>query len=145
MHGENKVRISFRSDPAAVAALVVVSACALGLSVALAWPGLAQHTRASVLEFLHIADFGLSAAALVVALGIAWRLFRRRGRDDDWITVCAWTRRVKLQGRWVSFEEFMARRFNLRCTHGISDEAAEQMKREAEDDEPEQESAKKQG
>ena len=46
------------------------------------------------------------------------------------ITVCAWTRRVKWEGRWVTFEDYLAKRFNLHCTHGICEEAAEQMRNE---------------
>jgi len=43
------------------------------------------------------------------------------------ITVCAWTNRVKYEGKWVSFEQYLHKRFNLRFTHGISEEATRKL------------------
>ncbi len=73
-----------------------------------------------------------AAAAMALLLGgaAAWLLLRRDRRHDGFITVCAWTRRVLWQGRWITFEEYLARRFDLHCTHGISDEAAESIRHE---------------
>lgn len=73
---------------------------------------------------------GLVAVALALAATSAWILYRRRRELEGLITVCAWTRRVHWQGHWISFEEYLSQRFNLRCTHGISDEAAEKMRDE---------------
>lgn len=70
------------------------------------------------------------AMALLLGAGAAWWLLRRSSQDDNIVTVCAWTRRVLWQGRWVSFEEYLAQRFNLRCTHGICDEAIESAKKD---------------
>jgi GAF domain-containing protein len=39
------------------------------------------------------------------------------------ITICAWSKKVRIDGEWVSFEEFLERRFGMRVTHGISREA----------------------
>lgn len=47
------------------------------------------------------------------------------------IRVCAWTRRVNLDGAWVPFETFLRLRFGLNVTHTISDEAAAAMMEEA--------------
>jgi hypothetical protein len=47
-------------------------------------------------------------------------------------TVCAWTKRIKDEGKWVTLEEFMARRFEVQISHGMSDEAFEQFKRQME-------------
>ena len=41
----------------------------------------------------------------------------------DTVRMCAWTRRIQLEGEWVSVETFLLRRFGLRVTHGLSDEA----------------------
>ncbi len=40
------------------------------------------------------------------------------------VTVCAWSRTVEYQGEWISFEEYLKRRFNLDTSHGISPEEA---------------------
>jgi hypothetical protein len=47
------------------------------------------------------------------------------------ITVCDWTHRVKFNGSWVSFEDYLRTRFNLQFTHGISEEASKQLQMEA--------------
>ena len=36
------------------------------------------------------------------------------------VTVCAWSRTIEYQGEWISFEEYLKRRFNLDTSHGIS-------------------------
>ena len=46
------------------------------------------------------------------------------------LTVCAWTKRIKHDGRWMSMDEFLSDYLHLQLTHGISDEG---MKRALED------------
>lgn len=46
--------------------------------------------------------------------------------------VCSWTNRIQSEGRWMRFEEFLQRNFNMAFSHGISEEALEKMKREME-------------
>ena len=36
------------------------------------------------------------------------------------VTVCAWSRTVEYKGEWISFEEYLKRRFYLDTSHGIS-------------------------
>ncbi|HUR58991.1 MAG TPA: CHASE3 domain-containing protein [Opitutaceae bacterium] len=84
--------------------------------------------RAEIIQSLNTALIAMSVA--LVAAG-AWWLLRRVRDLEGLITVCAWTRRVQWQGRWVSFEEYLLNRFHLRCTHGICDEAAEKMRKDA--------------
>jgi CHASE3 domain sensor protein len=73
---------------------------------------------------------GLLALATLLAGGVAWVVIRRLSQLEGLIKVCAWTQRVQWEGRWITFEEYLAKRFNLHCTHGISDEAAQQLGRE---------------
>lgn len=77
----------------------------------------------------------MSFAMLLIACSLgaagAWLFMRRLHELETIITVCAWTRRVKYQGSWVSFEEYLRARFNLRFTHGISEEAAKKLEMEA--------------
>lgn len=37
-------------------------------------------------------------------------------------TVCAWTHRIKDEGKWISFEEYFSKHFDLKFSHGISEE-----------------------
>ncbi len=39
------------------------------------------------------------------------------------ITMCAWTGKVKMDGRWVRIEEFLQKKYGVEVTHGISEEA----------------------
>ena len=45
-------------------------------------------------------------------------------RVSDLVTICAWSRTVEYQGEWISFEQYLLRRFNLNTSHGISPEEA---------------------
>lgn len=78
----------------------------------------------------HRAFAGIMVVAVVIGAVACWVLVRRMQELEGLITVCAWTRRVQWEGRWITFEEYLIKRFNLRCTHGISDEAAAQLKAE---------------
>lgn len=82
-------------------------------------------------RFFQQAGLAMLAVAFVLA-GIGFYLFIRRVNElESMITVCAWTRRVKYNGQWVSFEEYLHARFNLEFTHGISEEASKKLKMEA--------------
>jgi hypothetical protein len=43
------------------------------------------------------------------------------------VTLCAWTRSVEYEGEWISFEEYLRRKFNVSSTHGISPDALSQI------------------
>ena len=79
----------------------------------------------------HQLNTGLITLAVLLAGVGAWLLLHRVHELEQLITVCAWTRRVQWQGRWLTFEEYFTKRFNLHFTHGISEEAAQQVKAEA--------------
>lgn len=74
----------------------------------------------------------LLALAAVLGAGVAWAVIRRLHQLEGLIKVCAWTQRVQWEGQWITFEEYLAKRFNIHVTHGISDEAARRLGREIE-------------
>jgi len=43
------------------------------------------------------------------------------------VTMCAWSKTVEYQGEWLSFEEYLKRRFNVDTSHGISPAEAEKV------------------
>ena len=45
-------------------------------------------------------------------------------RVDSLVTICAWSRTVEHQGEWISFEQYLLRRFNINTSHGISPDEA---------------------
>lgn len=54
-----------------------------------------------------------------------------RRLEQSLVTMCAWTRTVRMDGRWVPVEEFLREKFGVRVSHGISDEALRQMQAES--------------
>jgi CHASE3 domain sensor protein len=81
--------------------------------------------------FFQMFSLGMLITACALGATGAWLFMNRLHELETMITVCAWTRRVKYQGAWVSFEEYLRARFNLRFTHGISEEAAKKLQMEA--------------
>jgi hypothetical protein len=41
--------------------------------------------------------------------------------------VCAWTKRINLEGRWVALDEFLTNRLNTQITYGVSPEAMQEV------------------
>ncbi len=80
--------------------------------------------------FFQQVGLGMLVAACVLGGAGAILLMRRVHELEAMITVCAWTKRVRFNGGWVSFEDYLRARFNLQFTHGISEEAASKIKSE---------------
>lgn len=84
-------------------------------------------------EFFQRISVGLLVAACALGTAGAVLLRRRIRQFEDMITVCAWTKRVRFNDSWVSFEDYLHARFNLQFTHGISEEAAEKIRKDTAD------------
>ena len=55
---------------------------------------------------------------------------RARPTSEETITICSWSKRIREEGEWIDFEDFLQRRLGVGITHGISEEYLEQMNRE---------------
>ncbi|HEX5385304.1 MAG TPA: hypothetical protein VFW66_01240 [Gemmatimonadales bacterium] len=55
--------------------------------------------------------------ALVVAASV--RAFHRIRELETLLTICAWCKRIRTDGEWVSIETYVNRRDNLHTTHGM--------------------------
>lgn len=86
--------------------------------------------------FFQRIGLGMLLAACLLAGAGAVLLMRRTRELEKLITVCAWTKRVKFNGAWVSFEDYLKARFNLQFTHGISEEAVTKLESEKADPAP---------
>ena len=53
-----------------------------------------------------------------------------RKLQSDLQVVCAWTNRIKLEGKWVALDEFLTSKLNVTVSHGISPEAFEEIKKQ---------------
>ena len=47
--------------------------------------------------------------------------------------VCAWSKRIRVEGKWMTFEEFLKDHLHINLSHGISPEAMDQFAREIEE------------
>lgn len=81
--------------------------------------------------FFQAISLGMLIVACVLGGAGALLFMRRMHELETMIVVCAWTKRVKFKGEWVSFEEYLRARFNLRFTHGISEDASRKLQMEA--------------
>ena len=52
---------------------------------------------------------------------------RIRELQNELQLICSWTNRIRSEGRWMRFEEFMEKNFHISFTHGISEEAAQKI------------------
>jgi len=52
---------------------------------------------------------------------------RIRELQNELQLICSWTNRIRSEGRWMRFEEFMQKNFHINFTHGISEEAAQKI------------------
>jgi CHASE3 domain sensor protein len=61
-------------------------------------------------------------AAAIIGAGM---LLLRIRQLQSIITICAWTQRVNFNGKWMRMEDFLWRRFRVKVSHGISEQAFE--------------------
>ncbi|MGV3774680.1 MAG: PAS domain S-box protein [Verrucomicrobiales bacterium] len=55
-----------------------------------------------------------------------------RERDElrkGLLTICAWTKQIRIKDKWVSVEHFLKEKFGISTSHGISDEALSDINR----------------
>jgi hypothetical protein len=49
--------------------------------------------------------------------------------DGNVVMLCAWTKRIKEDGRWVPLEDYLTRHLHVRISHGVSDYVRERLVR----------------
>ncbi|MGD0211471.1 MAG: hypothetical protein ABSC14_10885 [Desulfomonilia bacterium] len=76
-----------------------------------------------------------SLSVLVVAIiviMVTYIILRRTARLERFLRVCAWCRKVWVNEKWVSFEEYALKRHSLKSSHGICDECVDRLEKKAE-------------
>jgi DNA-binding response OmpR family regulator len=43
------------------------------------------------------------------------------------VKICAWTKQIEVDGKWVSIEEYLTSHLGVQLTHGVSDTAAKEI------------------
>lgn len=77
-------------------------------------------------QTVSLALVGVTAIALIFIITVVLRLEHLR----QIVTVCAWTGQVQFEGKWISLEDYLQRRFGVSVSHGVSQQAADEMIRE---------------
>ena len=68
-----------------------------------------------------------SILTMIVGTGVVsvtWRAFRRIEYLESLIVMCAWCRRVREGGEWLTVEAFLERQHHAQTTHGICETCA---------------------
>ena len=71
--------------------------------------------------------------AVAVALVLVVVILLRLEKLQEFVTVCAWTGRVRFEGEWVRLDEYLKQQFNISVSHSLSKEAADKMRIEIEE------------
>lgn len=80
-------------------------------------------------QIMSMVLIGAVAVALVFVVVILLRLEKLQ----QFVTVCAWTGQVRVQGQWLRLDQFLERQFGISVSHSLSREAAEKMMHEIEE------------
>jgi hypothetical protein len=118
---------------------VVLSAWFCGSRLAYLQAFILPCGRFFIDEFIHhpapffyiVSNAIIRVAVLLLIAFLVSRIARQskelERRYNDLVRVCAWSRTVEYQGEWISFEQYMGRRFGVKTTHGISPEEAKKL------------------
>ncbi len=74
-------------------------------------------------------ELRLSARKSIAALSRAVRGAERSAEFERLVTVCAWSKKIQVDGKWVTFEEFLVDNLGVQITHGIDPESARKFHR----------------
>jgi CHASE3 domain sensor protein len=90
---------------------------------------LLRDRQSALLSELRRGDIVSLALAAALFLMLVALLVIARGAEHyrNLVTLCAWTRSVEYEGEWISFEEYLRRKFNVSATHSISPDALSQI------------------
>ena len=72
---------------------------------------------------MTVSLIGVNVLLIGAVAFLAWRI----GKYRKALTVCAWSKKVKYEGQWISFEQYLETRFGIETTHGLSPEELEKQ------------------
>lgn len=100
------------------------------------WSEHRHFQPATVIWLQALADAASAGIEAVRATGEAAEL-RRLGSNPpqgepprEYVRMCAWTKRLFLDGQWMPIETYLRARFGVQVTHGMSEDALSRLQRE---------------
>ncbi len=76
----------------------------------------------------------LVALVGVINLWLTWHYISKSNTVRDMLVVCAWTRRIKSNGQWLTLEEFLTQQLGYAVSHGLSDAKLAELRAEVDRD-----------
>jgi len=79
------------------------------------------------------ANLGISVLCILISAILGNIVHQKRQqvtKISKLLTICAWTKKIKVGEKWLTMEEYLSSYLGLRLTHGISEEAAGKLKTE---------------
>ncbi len=77
-----------------------------------------------------LADYAIVLATLVATAVIGIIATRRAAQVRSMstlLTMCSWTKKVKVQGEWIPIEDYLRKHLGVTITHGMTEESARQF------------------
>jgi hypothetical protein len=74
-----------------------------------------------------------SCVTILVAIPtifLTWKILKRLHHLEDFLKICAWSRKIDSHGQWYSLEEYFKREHKTRTTHGLCPTCSEKVKNE---------------
>lgn len=65
-----------------------------------------------------------------ISIWLTWYYATKSNSIRDMLVICAWTHRVKADGKWVPLEEFFTNQLGYAVSHGLSEARLVQMRQE---------------
>ncbi len=86
-------------------------------------------------EFAMESSTAYLAACLIgivgtISIWLTWYYATKSNSIRDMLVICAWTHRVKADGKWVPLEEFFTNQLGYAVSHGLSEARLVEMRQE---------------
>ena len=65
--------------------------------------------------------------AWLLVLFITRKLAQRIEELESYVVMCAWCRKIRIDGRWISIEEFLDKKIQIQTSHGMCEVCHEKV------------------
>ncbi len=65
-----------------------------------------------------------------ISLWLTWYYATKSNSIRDMLVICAWTHRIKSDGKWIPLEEFFTNQLGYAVSHGLSEARLLEMRKE---------------
>ena len=105
--------------------VVIAVLCAVFASI-----GIIVAPEIGVAPQVVLADYAIILTTLAATAVIGIIANRRAAQVRSMsklLTMCSWTKKVKVQGQWIPIEDYLAKHLGVTITHGMTEESARQF------------------